>query len=508
VTVNGALANVETTANSEGTYNWIVNEAPIAGLGTATFDGMAQPAASGGGGGSSGSSSGSGGGAANNASVEMPYMIQITDHGSGRSYTSKVFTPASTSTAQGTASTTYSASYSGGYSTHTGHYDTLDSSSGGYSSDHHYFWSPFYASRSWSDSDGNNGSTNWGPALPSPLFGGNDGGIINVPGVELSVPGWLGTSGGYNAYPPTWVVHYYAKGVKHNWHWNFGGGNGQDLEVTAGGNTTMTLYTGGKSGSVKKHLFRVRASADEYGQSKIGGWAYTPTKSVPKKAIRMLGKYANQDGEVLKSLKDNEEVNLGLWCPGIKHYNAGAGIVSKECAPKRLDFRDRPCAPSWCYTSGVYACYFTLRAVCNKDWGTNYDTPPTTINWGYTVDTSGQPQPQPFTNNGAPGSCGTIIVDSFAPYTNTDVGPNPYYGNHGMILDAHYIGCCDDGELNWVQTYTEYRNGIIFTNNAADGFAAPYYYEPDSIPDPPKYHIGNHLSDYKDYENWLQGLCP
>ena len=74
-------------------------------------------------------------------------------------------------------------------------------------------------------------------------------------------------------------------------------------------------------------------------------------------------------------------------------------------------------------------------------------------------------------------------------------------------MKAHYIGCCDDGDLRWVQY-------IIAENPVTAGKSVPYY---DVVPPFSKfpYVYGpdytyklNLYYDYTDYIDWLNGLCP
>ncbi len=349
VTVNGANATVATTANADGTYDWYADDVPIYGSGTAEFNAKATPANSGGIGGSSG-------GAGNFMTVEMPSTVMITAHGCSQSYTDTVNGPGGGGSYVGSAGSSYSASLIPvvglGFNLlkyHGTHFNSSTATGGGHTSasERDYWWSESlagYESWDWTDGVLNDYSTHQdsAPYIPSPLFGDQYGEISGIPGRDISELGWVGTSGGNNAYPPTWVVHFYAKNVQHKWHWDLGGGNTRDASVGVGGNTTVTLFTGGKAGSKRKHLFTVRGSAEDYGASKDGGWSHTPVKPIPKTSIRILGKYADEFGDVRKSLPDNDAVNLGLWCPGIKHYNAGASLVSRECSPVKIRFLDNP----------------------------------------------------------------------------------------------------------------------------------------------------------------------
>ena len=509
VTVNGAVANVEQTPDGNGDYIWIVNDAPVQGQGTATFDGKAEPAGSGGGSGGGGSS----GGAANNVSMEMPSAVIITDHSSNRSYKAKEFdSNGEVSSSEGSKHSGFSSGYglTGDYFWHGSYAETSKSSGGGHtqSSDASYTWGginwTLQAHReSTSTVDGEQTShtdDTWNaPNIPNPLFGGENNGIINVPGVDMSVVGWSGQMGVGNGYGPIWVHHFYAKNVKHFWYWDFGNGNKNVMEVTAGANTTATLFTGGKSGSKRRNLFKLTGSADEYGRSMIGGWANTPVRPTPKNGIRLCGQYANKDGVVFVVIADNETRNLQVNCPGIKHYNAGVSAEKQACNPVRLDFSDHPSAYSWEFSTGKFTGNFTLKVVCNKDWGIiNYYPLATTITWGYTVDVNTNIQIIQPSINGSSGSCGTFIVDTITNWINYT---NGFY-SYGCHLTAHYIGCCPDGELNWVQEYTDTYNG-----------GSPQPPQPDvSDPPSPYYYrrgeIDTWSHDYTNYEDWINNSCP
>jgi hypothetical protein len=244
----------------------------------------------------------------------------------------------------------------------------------------------------------------------------------------------------------------------------------------------MVLYTGGKK---RDNLFQLTGSANE---------EYFISMIIPFDRITVAGQRLDTNGIAYGVFPDNAQVDC-TPDTSAPFYGFTVG-ASKQCAPMRLNFSDRPWVAPYEFSNSGYTVYFTLEAVCNKDWGTNDPDTLATISWGYDVDTNGQQHQHPYATNSG---CGTIIVDSFDNYnTNTS------YGNNcpGVHLTAHYIGCCDDGDLNWVQHYTEYTNGVQAAANQLDTWnpPSPYYFETNEIQ--------NFLSDYTDYEDWINGSCP
>jgi hypothetical protein len=94
---------------------------------------------------------------------------------------------------------------------------------------------------------------------------------------------------------------------------------------------------------------------------------------------------------------------------------------------------------------------FTLEAVCvpgTNNTSTNFSTSYTSLasmTWSISVDTNGT-ETITKSGDGSPGAVNTIVVTSF-----TDTSRS---GAHGANIQAHFTGCCDNGQLNWVQTIT------------------------------------------------------
>lgn len=120
-----------------------------------------------------------------------------------------------------------------------------------------------------------------------------------------------------------------------------------------------------------------------------------------------------------------------------------------------------------------------LEAVCRKSNSTNYDSLGS-IEWGCDVDSSGHATVYPT----APISTIPIgqIVARAVPNNDYMVPGDP---NHyaGALMMAFYIGCCDGGSLNWVQTVLEDSwppNGQVPPYN--DGHDNPFYWQPGNGP--------------------------
>ena len=219
---------------------------------------------------------------------------------------------------------------------------------------------------------------------------------------------------------------------------------------------------------------------------------------VPATNITIRGKPLDSYGNLWVVLPDNQDLDVTPQAKGVDFYTFTEPTPSKQCAPMRLDFSDRPFVFTNEFSTSGYCGSFTLQAVCRWGWGTNDWYPLATFSWGYDVDTNGQQHPHQYTANSG---CGTIIVDSLTNYFNNTYYTNTIYHGPGIHLMAHYIGCCDGGELNWVQSYTEYRNGVLAATNKPDpGSNPPYYFNQSEI-------ITN-LFDYTDYTDWFNGSCP
>jgi hypothetical protein len=277
----------------------------------------------------------------------------------------------------------------------------------------------------------------------------------------------------------------------------------EQMEYKQNEDTKMTLKTGGKDGSSKMNLFCISASAEGWRVSIESGGGGSPvladtadTGAIDPTTITIDGKALDSSGNMYEVLADNTTRDVTPTVTGNDYYTFTVG-ESKQCAPMRLNFSDNPWVPPDWFTNSGYSGYFTLQAVCRTGWGTNDWYPLATFSWGYDVDTSGLQHPHPYATNSG---CGTIIVDSFSDYyTNSGTCP-------GVSIKAHYIGCCDGGELNWIQSYTDFHNGIQATTNAPDPDpdSPPYYFGPGSGYG----KIGYYLSDYTDIEDWINGSCP
>jgi len=144
--------------------------------------------------------------------------------------------------------------------------------------------------------------------------------ISSVPDEDLDEMGDVG----YTGYGDTgaWVTHYYANNV--HWAWDKDG-NHEDLTVDA--RMRMQLLTGGKAGSGKLNLFCISAWAQEYGApAETSQWQGTQQWNIDSTRIMVMGKYLNTNGNAYVVLPDNSAPDLDLEIPGVRHYNAAAGV--------------------------------------------------------------------------------------------------------------------------------------------------------------------------------------
>lgn len=98
----------------------------------------------------------------------------------------------------------------------------------------------------------------------------------------------------------------------------------------------MKFRTGGKSGITRENLFRISASATEYGRPECIAWGNapdewinTPGKSIVPNQIRVLGKNLGNDGNLFIVLPDNATLDLGAVAPG-RHYSLGVGATKHK----------------------------------------------------------------------------------------------------------------------------------------------------------------------------------
>ncbi len=122
-----------------------------------------------------------------------------------------------------------------------------------------------------------------------------------------------------------------------------------------------------------------------------------------------------------------------------------------------------------------------LEAVCvtgTNNVSTNYSTTYTSLaslTWGFSINANGVVT---MTNSGGgtPGQVGVIVVTG----TTANNGTAATNSVAGMTLEAYYIGCCENGTLNWVQTITA-------TSHPLGGNTPPYN---DAMPGQAPYYFG------------------
>lgn len=293
VTVNGAAAAVESSANGDGTYNWMAEHVPNYGQGTVTYDVTATP--SGGGGGNSPVQA--------SAQKELGPIVKITEH------------HVSLATSSWFGSTDYTKNYTANYTpSATGEWQAKYNGNSTETSidDTEGIYGYFTSEATWSDTDPvgtvTGWSSAWGDYGPAPISGGE--------GQSIPHRSFDNNAGG----SPAYVYHYYAKGVQHAWP----NGGGKPYKLTVGAGTTETLYTGGKSGVSRQNLFCLQGGATKYyGKPQQFEWVYTPATNLPGPAIQVAGKTLDANYKAYQIFPDNAPVDVTVRVKGAKHYSAG-----------------------------------------------------------------------------------------------------------------------------------------------------------------------------------------
>jgi len=127
--------------------------------------------------------------------------------------------------------------------------------------------------------------------------------------------------------PGRLIYHYYANNV--HWAWDKDG-NHEDL--TLGAKIRQKLLTGGRAGSKLKNLICISANAVEYGApGETSQWQGTQQWNIDSTRIMVMGKYLNTNGNAYFDLPDNSAPDLDLEIPGVRHYNAAAGVQKYHC---------------------------------------------------------------------------------------------------------------------------------------------------------------------------------
>ena len=239
--------------------------------------------------------------------------------------------------------------------------------------------------------------------------------------------------------------------------------------------TEMRLDTGGMALS-KKHTFQISGAATQLIPTNQSPWhlnlGYLSAGIAPQD-ITIDGKALDSSGNMYEVLADN--VTRDVTPRAKKDYYTFTVGEAESCAQVMLTFGDTPARPpnSWpCDWSA------TLEVGCPNSLGSTNYASLASIHYGFSVDTNGIVTIQTPTGGGSPGSCGTIVV------TTNGVNYPVLSGvtNHGILIAAYYIGCCDGGTLNWVQTIiTSAPTGNNPTNSPYNDHSpycdnAPYYW--------------------------------
>jgi hypothetical protein len=205
----------------------------------------------------------------------------------------------------------------------------------------------------------------------------------------------------------------------------------------------MTLHTGGKSQGGKRHLFTLGASAtEELAEPSFG----EEGSAIPCPSISVAGHDLDSGCTMREAFQDGIDVDVTPQV-GAPMYSFTVGLIAEDCAPVELTFEDAPYRLfNYSYplnpATWPWQWSATLSVVCNvgdKYPGDSIPSSLASITYGFTMDTNGT-----VTLNPPSGDTNQIVIISFIPNVDDSGG--------GIDIEAYYIGCCDDGSLNWVQT--------------------------------------------------------
>ena len=146
------------------------------------------------------------------------------------------------------------------------------------------------------------------------------GHFTGLPDEDLWAFGWA------DVIPPQWIYHYWANNVQQHL---VSGSWAADIAVTA--RTTMQLFTGGKALIQRRNLIQLQCGAEAYGTALpsdqwgpvFAEWAGVPKTPIAAARLRALGQWVGADGNLWLALPDNEALTLNLAAPA-QHYNAWA----------------------------------------------------------------------------------------------------------------------------------------------------------------------------------------
>ena len=330
VVVNGMAVTNDYWTDGE-TWYWEVDNVPIYGQGTATFDAVATP------GQSSfssqrlqamshtmNSSSSSSPPANASATVEMgPYVAIVSYHSvEEQDYSDAYYSSTSRVQKDQTAQAvvTNGQWMMSGQATNDSRWaDTYDGSS-----ESVYTWSvgsPYVVTEHYTNSSGY--------TYDVPVDWSDDSGVyqMEVTAIPHEDQDWGCASCGYS-YEWAAVRHYYADGPPY--HWDLGWGGAFDLSLSA--KTAVKLYTGGKAQVGRQNLFQINAWANEIQRPPLDYGTGYPWWDVQEVAItpaklQVAGKTPGEDGNVWLALADNSEQFITVHAPGKRHYDAWATPV-------------------------------------------------------------------------------------------------------------------------------------------------------------------------------------
>jgi len=144
--------------------------------------------------------------------------------------------------------------------------------------------------------------------------------------------------GGYEVFPGVYDIpsgggsHFFAK-ISYDWTTNQVCFDAVDTTYSRSSKTQIKLRTGGKSGKGRQNLFTISGSVAGYGRPAgvcwCEEWMGTPSVTIARNQIRVLGRNLGSDGNLYIVLPDNATLDLGAVAPG-RHYSLGVGATKHK----------------------------------------------------------------------------------------------------------------------------------------------------------------------------------
>lgn len=209
-----------------------------------------------------------------------------------------------------------------------------------------YSWSDFSPVPATEQMDGS-----WSAPYDGPAYWPDDGIALTVlQAMPHEDQTWGCASCGSYGYEAAWVRHYYADGV--SYHWDLGSGSTFDLSVTA--KTKVTLFTGGKAQVNRQNLFQISASASEIQRPPLDystgyPWWHVSAPTIDPTKLVVAGQHPGSDGNLWLVLPENSVQDLTVQAPGKKHYDANSSAQKYKSHFEVFVDMPWPCQPHLLY---------------------------------------------------------------------------------------------------------------------------------------------------------------